>query len=439
MKQKDSNKSSQRPLLVFLAAVFGFLFLLLLLLFHNHKTLKIGIFYGSNWEVPGTIHYDIFDQAIKKYEKTHPGIRVEYEEGIPSEEYSEWLSGEILKGTEPDVYMVLNEDFNTLAASGALEPLDSRIQFDRTDCSVFYDSALRAGIYGGRRYAMPFECNPTLMFVNKTLLKEEGIPMPRADWTWEDFYDICSRVGKDEDGDGKPDRFGFYDYTWQQAVCSNGIGLFRKNGMESTLTDSRFQEAVRFLRRLEKTKGGYQVSANDFDLGKVVFRPLTFSEYRTYMPYPWRIKKYSDFEWNCVSMPAGPSGSNSASMETLMVGVSARTAKKKEAWEFVKLLTMDEEIQKLIYRDASGASVLKKVTNSGEIMRLLNEDTPGESDIDLSLLNQAIEAAVPSENFLFYEEAMEKANHVLTALVASDADIHTGLFNLTKEIDKIIR
>ena len=416
---------------------------LLFLLFRDQRTLKIGIFYGSNWEVPGTMHYDILDHAIKKYEKEYPGISVEYEEGIPSEEYSEWLSGRILEGEEPDVFIILDEDFRTLAETGVLEPLDYLMQMDtedkETEGSGFYGSALQAGIYKDRQYALPFECNPTLMFVNKTLLKQEGIEMPDNDWTWDDFYEICRRTVKDTDGDGQIDQFGYYGYTWEHAVYSNGIAPFNADGTDSSLDDGRFAEAMRFVRRLNDTCQNFQVSANDFDLGRVVFRPLTFSDYRTYMPYPWRIKKYSDFEWTCIPMPAGPSGDNTSSMETLLMGMSARTTKKRESWEFLKMLTMDEEIQELIYKDASGASALKNVTTSPEMMEFLNKDTPGESDIDLSLLDDTIEKAVPSQAFRAWQEAEERMDHVLTELMVSDEDISTVLLNLTREIDELIQ
>ena len=416
---------------------------LLFLLFRDQRTLKIGIFYGSNWEVPGTMHYDILDHAIKKYEKEYPGISVEYEEGIPSEEYSEWLSGRILEGEEPDVFIILDEDFRTLAETGVLEPLDYLMQMDtedkETEGSGFYGSALQAGIYKDRQYALPFECNPTLMFVNKTLLKQEGIEMPDDDWTWDDFYEICRRTVKDTDGDGQIDQFGYYGYTWEHAVYSNGIAPFNADGTDSSLDDGRFAEAMRFVRRLNDTCQNFQVSANDFDLGRVVFLPLTFSDYRTYMPYPWRIKKYSDFEWICIPMPAGPSGDNTSSMETLLMGMSARTTKKRESWEFLKMLTMDEEIQELIYKDASGASALKNVTTSPEMMEFLNKDTPGESDIDLSLLDDTIEKAVPSQAFRAWQEAEERMDHVLTELMVSDEDISTVLLNLTREIDELIQ
>ena len=67
-------------------------------------------------------------------------------------------------------------------------------------------------------------------------------------------------------------------------------------------------------------------SARDFDEGKVAFRPFLFSDYRTYQPYPWRIKRYSDFLWDCIPMPHGPAGGNSSELSTVLAGISSRSA-----------------------------------------------------------------------------------------------------------------
>ncbi|MDD7113705.1 MAG: extracellular solute-binding protein [Lachnospiraceae bacterium] len=424
---------------------FGILFAVLvgILLFYyrpGNSVLKVGIFYGSNWEVPGTVHYDIFDQAIEKYKKEYGNIEIEYEEGIPSKDYSEWLAGKILEGDEPDVYLVMDEDFYSLVSVGALKNLDLLLSDDsEADCNLFYQSACQAGEYQGKQYALPMECNPTLMFVNKTLLKKEGIEVPDHDWTWDDFYEICKEVTKDSDGDGRIDQFGYCDYTWIQAVYSNGIRPFNEDGTESYFTDERFIESIQFVKKLQQINDNYLVSSNDFDLGKVVFRPLSFSDYRTYMPYPWRIKKYSDFEWNCIPMPSGPEGDNISSMDVLMAGISARTTKTREAWQFLKMLTMDEEIQSLVYADTSGASALKAVSTSQKTMELLNKDTPGGQDIDMSLLDQTIEQAVIPEKFKTYHEVYEKADNDLSALLMSEDDISTSMFNLKNEIDKMIQ
>lgn len=425
--------------LLFIMAVL-FISSLLYLRYREQDVLRVGIFYGSNWEVPGTVHYEILDEAIKKFESKYPNMKVEYEKGILSDDYSEWLSEQILKGTEPDVYLVLDEDFNTLASLGALKNLDTLIADDKDfDSSVFYSSVYKAGQYKDRQYALPMECNPTLMFVNKTLLQKEGIAIPDNNWTWEDFYGICKKIVNDSDKDGQIDQFGYYDYTWLQAVYSNGITPFNKSGTASKFLDEKFSQSLEFVKRLETTNRNYQITSNDFDLGKVAFRPFTFSDYRTYMPYPWRIKKYSGFQWTCIRMPAGPSGDNRSEMSALMAGMSSRTGKKQLAWDFVKLLTTDTEIQSLVYKDTSAASVLKSVTTSQETMDLLNKDTPGDSRIDMSLLDTVIDSGVIPNRFEQYEQAYEKTDSLIRNYIEKEDDDSTFLFQMKNQIDEILK
>ena len=50
------------------------------------------------------------------------------------------------------------------------------------------------------------------------------------------------------------------------------------------------------------------MTQEDFNKGNVAFMPLTFAEYRTYKTYPYRIKKYTKFQWDCITFPAGKEG-----------------------------------------------------------------------------------------------------------------------------------
>lgn len=439
-EEKTEKRTGRRILWVMGIAAAFFAAGILYLRLGDQDTLRIGIFYGSNWEVPGTAHYEILEAAMKKFESKYPNVNVVYEKGIESQNYSEWLSEQIMKGTEPDVYLVLDEDFDTLSSLGVLKKLDMLETKDRDfDSSVFYQTVYKAGQCADGQYALPMECNPTLMFVNKTLLEKEGIDVPDDDWTWDDFKKICEEVVKDSDGDGQIDQFGCYDYTWLQAVYANGITPFNEKGTATNFMDERFGEALDFLKEMEAANKNYRVTSNDFDLGKVAFRPLTFSDYRTYMPYPWRIKKYSDFEWTCIPMPAGSSGSNCSEMSTLMVGMSARTSKEQKAWDFMKILTTDEEIQSLVYEYSSGASVLQSVTTSQKTMELLNEDTPGGSRIDMSLLDRVIKTGVVSAHFKNYDEAYEKTdNFIRNYLLGNDTD-STFLFQMKNEVEDILK
>lgn len=87
--------------------------------------LTIGVFAGSNWNVPSPDSGKIIDNAIKRFEKTHPNVQVKYVSGILKDDYSAWLSKEALDGKLPDVFMVLSDDLSTYAKVGMLESLDT--------------------------------------------------------------------------------------------------------------------------------------------------------------------------------------------------------------------------------------------------------------------------------------------------------------------------
>ena len=96
----------------------------------RESVLTVGVYAGSYWQTPNGDCYQILDDAIALFQERRPGVRVEYVSGIPTDDYSEWLAGRILKGTEPDLCFILPEDFNLLASSGALAELDGFMASD---------------------------------------------------------------------------------------------------------------------------------------------------------------------------------------------------------------------------------------------------------------------------------------------------------------------
>ena len=371
--------------------------------------LTIGVYSGSYWNTPNGNCYEILDEAIAIFEESHPGVKVEYVSGIPADDYSEWLAGRIMMGTEPDLYFVLPEDFDLLVSSGALAQLDERIAADPAfDTVVYYEPCLRSGQSGGKQYALPHESVPTIMFVNKTLLEASGIPMPDNDWTWEDFYSICAQVT-----DVDSHQYGVYNYSWLDAVYSNGASLFSEDGRSCFLAGEKIMEAIQFTNRLMDLNEGYNVSARDFDEGRVAFCPLLYSEYRAYQPYPWRVKKYSAFEWDCVSMPAGSSGANISEIHTMMLGISSRTRHEDLAWEFCKLLSIDEDLQRKLYTHSHGISPLPAVAEDPELLQQIHHDIPDGSGFSPEMIHQIMSNAVVVHQFSAYSQAMNMAENAI--------------------------
>lgn len=407
----------------------------------KETVLEFGMFTGSNWDVANANSFVIIDKAIARFEQEHPGVRIHYYSGVMKEDYSEWLSRKLLAGKEPDVFMVLGTDFNQFSALGVMKDLDSRIQEDPDfEPDRYFSSAFRTGQYGGAQYALPYEVVPTLMFVNKTLLTKEGIEMPDQDWTWEELYDICRKVTKDTDGDGILDQFGIYNFDWMDAVCSNGGEVFQTDGSSCYMADDRIVESVKYIRQLNALNQGQKVVQEDFNGGSVAFMPLTFAEYRTYKTYPYKIRRYANFQWDCITMPAGNQGENLSQVDTLLMGISANTREEELAWEFLKLLTYDESVQTEIFQYSQGASVLKAVTQSQEMENIVQEDMEeGDTVISGNLLGRVIEEGYIKPQFRRYEQALALADSEINLILENDKSVDSSLKILQRTINSYLQ
>lgn len=410
--------------------------------YQQQKTIELtfGMFAGSNWDVPNGDSYKIIDDVIERFEKQHPKVKVSYVSGISKHDYSEWLSQQALKGKLPDVYMVRSDDLYTFSDIGMLENLNSFMSGDKeTQTENYFTPTLASGKYREDQYALPYESVPTFMYVNKTLLENEGIEMPENDWTWDDFYRISKHVTKDKNQDGIIDQYGVYGYTWQNAVASNGGTIFSEDGSKATLDNDNVYNAISFTRALEQLNQGQQLNSEMFDKGLVAFCPMRFSEYRTYKPYPWRVKKYSNFEWDCIPMPAGPKGDNVSQLDTLLMGMNANSAHKKLAWEFLKMLCYDSTTQQDIFRYSQGVSVLKNITGSKQVTEYLLKDTPGDSTFKMDFLNNTMEKAIPNKKFTDYEQVISVADSEIRRMLGTEEDIKTTVNALQTKLDLMLK
>lgn len=391
--------------------------------------LKFGMFAGSYWDVPNGACYQVIDDAVARFEQKHPGVKVEYTSGVLKEDYIEWLSEQVLLGEEPDVFMIPDGEMENLISLNILKNLDRQIREDTSFSKEdYYPAAFAGGMARNGQYALPYECVPTLMFVNRTLLDQAGIPMPKENWTWDEFFEICKQVTQDLNRDGKFDQYGVLEYNWQYAMRASGIELFDANGTTSFFGDQGVEEAVSFLITLRALNQGHLVTSKEFDQGNVAFQPMTYAEYKTYKPYPWRIKKYSEFEWDCVAMPEKTAGAGRTALDTLLMGVSSRTKRENLAWEFLKELCYDLETQSQIPEFASGLPVIRQAVEQIQ-----------EEDINMAVVRDVMEFAEPMPHFVGYQDAMELADQRIQEMVDDGVALDTKLLKLQREINVLLK
>lgn len=404
----------------------------------GEKELELGIFSGSVWDVPNWQSFRFFDEAIEKYGAMESDISISYRSGTLREDYSEWLSQKMLKGEEPDLFLILPEDFILFSSIGILEDLGPYMAKDpRFRREAYFANALNSGLYGRGQYGFPLEVVPTFMFVNESLLNSRGIDVPENDWTWEDLYSISYELSsyyKNETG-----QVGAVSgFDWKIAAYTNGQPLFPCDGHAILLSSPGVREAINFAGRLAGL--GRPGTDPDFENGDVAFTPMPFSEYRSYAFYPYSIQKYSNFNWKALPLPAGPKGRHVGELRSLLIGMSSRSARKAEAWEFLKFLVSDREIQTNIFQYSQGVPVLKEVLEQENVKIFLSRGKDSEAPLlTAEQITDSIEQSLVIPRFAKYDEALAMADKGLESIEMNPSRQEHQISVLERKIDDYLK
>lgn len=394
--------------------------------------LTIGLFAGNPWSNTNSNIYDAIDELIANYQDKYD-IEVGYVSGILKDDYSNYLNSLIVAGKEPDIYLVFEDDFASLASINALAGLDYLIARDDSfNLDDYYQAPLGAGEYRGSRYALPVDCNLDLLFVNETLLEKEGITVTDQ-LDLDEFYSICQAVTRDTDGDGIVDQFGCCNYSLGDVFNAYGIDFFATGEFAVDLEATK--EAIGYYKKLAALNGRASVSLDDYDLGNVAFAKLPFSQFRTYRFYPYNLTKYSTFKWDCINLPGN--GSNSGRLKTLLMGISARCQNKDAAYKLLRMLSNDEKIQQDYFATSQGISPLVSVVNSTATRDLLSAQSL-DVDFDLAAIDRGMAEAVASPNIPDYDYLYDQALQKLNGALSTDEDIDLYLINLQKEMEQLM-
>lgn len=144
---------------------------------------------------PVTIRFAVWDgdqglriirSAVAEFEAANPNIRVKLE-NIPYGAYAQKLLAQCAANAEPDLAMFEPKVFQRFAKRGVLAPLDPFINATPSfDLADYYQPIVNVHRYRGTLYVLPRDIAPIgMIFYNKKLFREAGIPFPDGTWTWD--------------------------------------------------------------------------------------------------------------------------------------------------------------------------------------------------------------------------------------------------------------
>jgi multiple sugar transport system substrate-binding protein len=294
-------------------------------------------FWGDDSEI------EINKKIIAQFEAANPNIKVKplYEKW---EKYFDRFFG--ADSSEiPDV-MFLN-NIPSYASRDLLENLEPYVRAQK-DYKVedFYPLLLDTFRFKGTLYGIPRDNDTKVVYVNLDMLKEAGLAVPKAGWTWQDLLEYSRKLTK-RDASGNISQYGYafeLNQWWKLWVWQNDGEVYDsftppQPPVRTLVNSLPAAEAVQFFADLinkekvtpppDMLESGDKI-ANLFTQGKLA---MAFGNHAVVPLY----SNAKNIKWDVVPLPKGKRQVNI--LGGAGYAIHKKSPHKTEAWIFLRYLT----------------------------------------------------------------------------------------------------
>ncbi|MGL6314857.1 ABC transporter substrate-binding protein [Vibrio sp. WXL103] len=287
-------------------------------------------------------------QAIEAFESAHPGVRVKTT-AVASKHYWTRLSALAAGKTMPDVFMMSSGFIKEWSAADLLADLTE--QADETVLNGYYPAASAAGVVEGRRFAMPQNWVAPVLYYNIDMFEAAGVPLPKPDWTWQDFLAAAKALTLDHNEDGKIDQWGMWMFGRYAHIDA---WVFRNGGQYLTDDASALSfnpAAVSTLKFLNDLIQVHKVAPKPQEMEGIRHQDvMPMGLAAMFVDGSWFISNTRDivgdqYRWGIAQVPLGPDakgGADRAYTWSDMLSISADSPNKDLAWKFIQHMSGGE-------------------------------------------------------------------------------------------------
>jgi multiple sugar transport system substrate-binding protein len=282
--------------------------------------------------------------ALPAWRAAHPDIEVK----IVSREYGDHhtaMTTALATGSGlPDVMAIDRDYIGKFAASGGLEDL-AKAPYEATqwkDQFVPFAIAQAVTASGGLS-AIPADIGPGTMLYRKDILEKAGLTEADLTKSWESYLDAGKRI-KDKTGVYLLAHASDIRDIYVRAGLAGGEGIYFGTDGRSSVERARFVRAFELGRaaRLAGLDAKTSNWTNEWSEG------IKRGRVATYLMGAWLVGHLknslatnSSGLWRSAQLPGGLYGSYGGSF----YAIPAKAAHKPAAWEFIRFMTMEREIQ----------------------------------------------------------------------------------------------
>lgn len=329
-------------------------------------------------------------EKLEEFVARNPDVQVELVQAGGTN-YQVKLATMLAGGVAPDVFMVHEAMFPTLAENELILPLDDLVTADPdVHLEDFFESVVDLCRYEERLYQLPVGFNTVVLYYNKDMFDEAGLSYPTRGWGWDDVLRTAKALTITEGN--RTVQYGVMGVgpwlTYLMMMWQNGGEVFDEQDHlvigKPEYIDAN-TEALQFCADLQLE---WEVHPSEAALETLPANPFVAERVAMNLSGTWlnaQIRGRSEFRWGIAHPP------EREEKASLVFGGSPviyrRTEHPDEAWRLLKAM-IGEDWQRRIAREARNLPAKKSVAEGLRI--------PGiPKHIDLSPIFEVVTYAQP--------------------------------------------
>lgn len=338
------------------------------------STLRIGVMYsyGGDFDSYRVQFTDMFEFAnphidlefvaavdYGDYYSTYPS---QEEQPDPVEEMKKLMEGP----NPPDLVMVGYSDLEQLIADNLLQPLDPLLQESKINVDEEFVPAVVEGIRemgNNQLYALAPTFSSSALLFNRDLFAQAGVEEPTDFMTWDEIFDLASRVANGE-GEDRVYGFGFERYMYSDPFYSMrtytaplGLKMYDEDAGVMTVDRPEWREVWQDFIDLYEQEIMFNEMANEgiyrpgnspfshdlFMSGKLAMTLVYYSELDQIINANNNASNIEGFEfidWDVVTFPVhdeAPEVGGRMNIEPVMA-INAQAQNKEAAWDLIEFV-----------------------------------------------------------------------------------------------------
>jgi multiple sugar transport system substrate-binding protein len=280
--------------------------------------------------------------------KAHPDIKVQVQV-IPSEGYDERVFTSIGGGNAPDIFNSGDVVIPSIVQRHVATDLNQFVKKDNYDLGQFYPEVIQGLTFQNQLVGLTDNWDTQVMYYNRDLFDQAGVPEPTADWTWDD---VVSAAQKITSGTGGSKTWGLLYETWfaplDDQIYSFGGQVFSEDGKQCLLDQPQSVAALQSI--VDVMKAGYAPEPSVFEQeGQDPFSIFAAGHAGMWIGSgrwsAFDLEGVKDLNWAIAPRPNGPDHPRSNFFHLAMYAITSASNDKTNAWEFLKYMVSPEGIQ----------------------------------------------------------------------------------------------